>query len=120
MLIKRLSDAVPTTVTQFNHNEIEEMNAPALTSRDLDKKQSIQELPESSSIIEETDNDTVESGRELVVQSNGLNVRSGPSMESQITGSLKRGTEVKMLSREGIWVMIGEERYVSIKHLKEK
>jgi uncharacterized protein YgiM (DUF1202 family) len=77
-------------------------------------------LPESNTVIEESDLAEENSNREYVVVGSGLNVRSGPSMESPIVGSLKAGDTVKMLSREGVWVMISQDQYVSIKHLQDK
>jgi hypothetical protein len=103
------------------------------TSTNQDEVESNQQQPEGPTpnvqlddaalaekpIIEEQElNDSAK--RSFVVVSNGLNVRSGPSMEAPVVGMLKQGAEVNMVDREGIWVMIGPEQYVSIRHLRDR
>lgn len=49
-----------------------------------------------------------------------LNVRSGPSSQSKITRHLPKGEKVQSFSREGIWVRISGQEYVSINYLSDK
>jgi len=48
-----------------------------------------------------------------------LNVRSGPSMQHEVVGVVSEGDVLQALGREGIWVMIDQNQYVSISFLKE-
>jgi len=43
------------------------------------------------------------SGRYMYVNADSLNVRSGPSADNALVGSLPRGTRVEVLNRSGTW-----------------
>lgn len=53
------------------------------------------------------------------VTTSWLNVRSAPSMNSKVIKKLKKGDIVQARGREGIWVQVGENGYVSLHYLKE-
>ena len=53
----------------------------------------------------------------LYVKVAGLNVRNGPGMGFGVVGSLQRGQMVKVISKEGIWYRIGDNKYISSKFL---
>ncbi len=49
-----------------------------------------------------------------------LNVRSGPSMEFPVVRTLRKGEQVAMQQREGIWARIGDNEYVSLHYLSDQ
>jgi uncharacterized protein YgiM (DUF1202 family) len=64
---------------------------------------------------------STKSGRYMLVNSDTLNVRSGPSADNSLVGSLPRGTRVEVLDRSGTWWKIRSGRiegYVNSSYLK--
>ena len=59
------------------------------------------------------------SGRTYRVKVPLLNVRSGPSTEFPVNGVLKQGEKVTEYSREGAWIRIGDNQYVSLAFLSD-
>jgi uncharacterized protein YgiM (DUF1202 family) len=120
----------PSQVAQVEssvaESEAAPQDAPAIVEADLGNSTEASEpnsqlpLTQSGSVIEESDLSAESAPRQYVVVGSGLNIRSGPSMESPIVGSLKAGDTVNMIAREGVWVMISQDQYVSIKHLQDK
>jgi len=53
------------------------------------------------------------------VTTSWLNVRAAPSMDAKVIKKLKKGDIVQARGREGIWVQVGENGYVSLHYLKE-
>ena len=61
------------------------------------------------------------SGRYMLVNADTLNVRSGPSADNSLVGTLPRGTRVEVLDRSGTWWKIRSgkiEGYVNSSYLK--
>lgn len=57
--------------------------------------------------------------RHIVVDTNELNVRSGPGTSFSVVGAYQRGEEVFTFEEEGSWVRIGlDERWVSKRFLR--
>ena len=64
-----------------------------------------------------------QSGQYMIVNTDTLNVRSGPSADSSIVGTLPRNTRVEILDRPGQWYKIRSgkiEGYVNSSLLKEE
>ena len=53
------------------------------------------------------------------VRTSSLNVRNQPSMRGEIIGRLPGGSMVESLEREGVWVRIGKDRWVSMNGLSD-
>jgi hypothetical protein len=63
------------------------------------------------------------SGRYMLVNSDTLNVRSGPSADNSLVGTLPRNTRVEVLDNSGTWWKIKSgniEGYVNSSYLKEE
>jgi hypothetical protein len=63
------------------------------------------------------------SGRYMLVNTDTLNVRSGPSADTSLVGTLARNTRVEVLNRSGTWweIRSGNIRgYVNSSYLKEE
>ena len=61
------------------------------------------------------------SGRYMLVNTDTLNVRSGPSADNSLVGTLPRGTRVEVLDRSGTWWKIKSGKiqgYVNSSYLK--
>jgi len=62
-------------------------------------------------------------GRYMLVNSDTLNVRSGPSADNSLVGTLARNTRVEVLDRSGTWWKIKSgniQGYVNSSYLKEE
>ena len=79
--------------------------------------------PPATKTVEPTEVKTVPEPAEIVEGAEyqtrlWLNVRKGPGMKFEVVRVLNKGEKVKALGRENlIWVKIGENEYVSSKHL---
>ena len=63
------------------------------------------------------------SGRYMYVNADSLNVRSGPSADNALVGTLVRGASVEVLDKSGTWWKIKSgniQGYVNSSYLKEK
>jgi len=63
------------------------------------------------------------SGSKYVVNADSLNVRSGPSADNSLVGTLPRGATVEVISKSGTWWKIKSgkiEGYVNSSYLSEK
>ncbi len=105
---------------------IESQPNPAITSENLavttppqEALTMISQRAENAPTEEAHNSAPLTQTQEMQVTAAGLNVRSEPSMRASVVRTLPRDTVVKALSREGIWVQIGENEYVSISYLKE-
>jgi len=64
-----------------------------------------------------------QAGRYMIVNSDTLNVRSGPSVDNSVVGTLTRNTRVEVLEKPGQWWKIKSgniEGYVNSSYLKEE
>jgi hypothetical protein len=64
-----------------------------------------------------------QSGRYMLVNADTLNVRSGPSADTSLVGTLQRNARVEVLDRSGTWWKIKSgniEGYVNSSYLKEE
>ena len=80
------------------------------TQADLTSDQSTGEKADATS-EEQATSDT------FYVSSYSLNVRSGPGMTHPVVDHLVRGAEIVALEQSGVWLKIGQDRYVSKNHV---
>lgn len=82
------------------------------------RKEIRSEIPDITSVSSEVDTSSGVKGKYWKVVSTELNVRSGPGIKFPIIRKIRRDREVTEISKEGIWIQIGHQEFVSSRFLK--
>ena len=90
----------------------EPLDGPTKLSKGLQTE--IPDITSVSGALEKTEGRL----RHWKVVSTELNVRSGPGSRFPIIRKLKRGSKVTEVSKEGVWVQIGDQEFVSSRFLE--
>jgi len=105
--------------TDDSNPAIPDMPGAAGEAADKPAGQGAADAPDAASKAA-TGNQQTTDGSQLYVASWVLNVRSGAGMAHPVTRTIPKGSVINVLERKAIWIRIGDNEWVSDKHLSNE